>query len=132
MTARFRYAVGRPRDLVICPNQVNLLKYRFPSQRGRQILQSWHRVAIINRDYVQPTVIAARTPTPARFRNDVVTWRGDDQGRLDLRTIPIASISSKLIFSIGELLRRQSAGSGEYGRTLRQYVVFNAVSRCCV
>ena len=114
---------------MICPNQVNLRKDRFPGQRGREILQSWHRVAIINRDCVQPTVIAAWTPTPARFRNDV-------EGRR-----PRAARSSddthsfhliKLLFSIGELFRRQSAGSGEYGRTLRQDVVFNAVSWCCV
>ena len=100
-------------------------KRSFPGQRGREILQSSHRVAIINRDCVQPTVIAAWTPTPAMFRNDV-------EGRR-----PRAARSSddthsfhliKFLFSIGEHLRRQSAGSGEYGRTLRQDVVFNAVS----
>ena len=112
------YVVGRHRDLVICPNQVNLRKDRFPGQRGREILQSWHRVAIINRDSVQPTVVAERTPTPARFRNDVEGRRpraarsSDDSHSFHL---------IKLLFSIGELLRRQSASSGEYGRTLRQY-----------
>ena len=114
---------------MICPNQVNLRKDHFPGQRGREIRQSWLRVAIINRGCVQPTVIAARTPTPAMFTNDV-EGRRPRAARCSEDTHSFHLI--KLLFSIGDILRRQSAGSGEYGRTLRQYVAFNAVSWCCV
>ena len=94
-----------------------------PSQSSKRSFSRpawpWHTAIVAPGSDHQPWLCSTdgncRTDAnPARFRNDV-EGRRQRAARSSDDTHSFHLI--KLLFSIGELLRRQSAGLGEYGRT---------------